>query len=146
MLNHPMHFRITGQEIATHVVSLRSLERDSFRADFFILSSMGSWRAIRRPGSPPSTCTGRKPLLAELVRDYPSVTALDIDALMTTVREITDRVVLAGQYMFLFTFGAGLAVLCAAIQATQDERFFELVARRGSWVWVRRAYRVPVRC
>ena len=141
-----MHFRITGQEIATHVVSLRSLERDSFRADFFILSSMESWSAIRQPASPLSTCTGRKPFLAELVRDYTSVTALDIDALMTTVREIIDRVVLAGLYVFLFTLGAGLAVLCAAIQATQDERFFELVARRGSWVWVRRAYRVPVRC
>jgi putative ABC transport system permease protein len=36
-----------------------------------------------------------------------------------------DRVVLAVEYVFLFTLLAGVVVLYAAIQATQDERLFE---------------------
>jgi putative ABC transport system permease protein len=67
----------------------------------------------------------RKAVLADLVRAYPSVTVIDVDALMEKVREIMDRVVLAVEYVFVFTLLAGLVVLFAAIQATQDERLFE---------------------
>ena len=45
---------------------------------------------------------GQKPLLAELVRQYPSVTVLDVAALIDKVREIVDRVIVAVEYVFLF--------------------------------------------
>ncbi|NJM12225.1 MAG: FtsX-like permease family protein [Synechococcaceae cyanobacterium SM1_2_3] len=60
-----------------------------------------------------------------MVRGYPSVTVLDVEALMSKVREIMDRVIIAVEYVFLFTLAAGMVVLYAAIQATQDERRFE---------------------
>ncbi|MDX1656590.1 MAG: FtsX-like permease family protein, partial [Candidatus Competibacteraceae bacterium] len=49
---------------------------------------------------------------------------------MTKVRQIMDRVTLAVEYVFLFTLAAGLVVLYAAIQATQDERRFEAAILR----------------
>jgi putative ABC transport system permease protein len=125
-LGDRLRFRIAGQEIEARVASLRTVEWDSFRANFFILFEPGVL-----DGYPATWITSfhletiRKPLLADLVRAFPSVTVLDVDALMTKVREIMDRVVLAVEYVFLFTVLAGLVVLYAAIQATQDERLFE---------------------
>ncbi|MCC7221268.1 MAG: FtsX-like permease family protein [Candidatus Contendobacter sp.] len=126
VLNDTLHFQIAGQALEAKVISLRSVEWDSFRANFFVLFPSGvldsypaAW--ITSFHLPP----GRKPLLAELVRQYPSVTVLDVAALIDKVREIVDRVIAAVEYVFLFTLAAGLVVLYAAIQATQDERRFE---------------------
>jgi putative ABC transport system permease protein len=126
-----LRFQIAGQELQAKVVSLRSVEWDSFRANFFVVFPSGvldhypaTWiTSFHLP-------TGQKPLLADLVRQYPSVTVLDVDALMSKVREIMDRVIAAVEYVFLFTLAAGLVVLYAAIQATQDERRFESAVLR----------------
>jgi putative ABC transport system permease protein len=61
----------------------------------------------------------------DLVRTYPEITIVDIDALLTQVRGVMDRAALAVQYVFAFTLLAGLVVLLAAAQATRDERRFE---------------------
>jgi putative ABC transport system permease protein len=53
------------------------------------------------------------------------VTIIDIDALLSQVRDVMDKAALAVQYVFLFTLAAGLMVLLAAIQATRDERRYE---------------------
>ncbi len=61
----------------------------------------------------------------DLVRQFPSVSVLDIGAVLEQVRRSMDRAALAVQYVFLFTLAAGVMVLLAAIQATRDERMFE---------------------
>ncbi|MCC8994995.1 MAG: FtsX-like permease family protein [Candidatus Contendobacter sp.] len=130
-LNDTLRFQIAGQTLTARVASLRSVEWDSFRANFFVLfpsevleNYPATW--ITSFHLPP----GQKPLLADLVRQYPSVTVLDVEALMTKVREIVDRVIVAVEYVFLFSLAAGLVVLYAAIQATQDERRFESAVLR----------------
>ncbi|MEI2742048.1 MAG: FtsX-like permease family protein [Candidatus Competibacter sp.] len=126
-----LRFQIAGQTLEAKTVSLRTVEWDSFRVNFFVMFPPGVLDAY-----PATWITSfhlpldRKPLLAELVRRHPSVTVLDVDALMVKVREIMDRVVAAVEYVFLFTLAAGLVVLYAAIQATQDERRFESAVLR----------------
>jgi len=125
-LNDTLHFQIAGQMLAAKVISVRSVEWDSFRANFFVVFPSGVL-----DGYPATWITsfhlpiGQKSLLADLVRHYPSVTVLDVDALINKVRDIMDRVIAAVEYVFLFTLVAGFVVLYAAIQATQDERRFE---------------------
>jgi putative ABC transport system permease protein len=46
------------------------------------------------------------------------------------VRSIMDRAALAIQYVFLFTLLAGVVVLLAAVQATREERRFEVALLR----------------
>ena len=67
----------------------------------------------------------QKRQLSQLVKRFPNVTVIDVAVIMDKVRSIMDRVVLAMEFIFLFTLLAGLAVLYAAIQANQDERRFE---------------------
>jgi putative ABC transport system permease protein len=66
----------------------------------------------------------------DVVRQFPSVSVLDIGAVLDQVRRSMDRAALAVQYVFLFTLAAGIMVLLAAIQSTRDERMFESAVLR----------------
>jgi putative ABC transport system permease protein len=119
-------FSIVGNALRAKVMSLRSVEWDSFRPNFFVLAPPGL--LDDHPATYMTSFYLSKDdhaLLGALAQRFPSVTLLDVDALMTQVRRIVDRVVLAVEYVFLFSLFAGLVVLYAAIQATQDERLYE---------------------
>jgi putative ABC transport system permease protein len=53
------------------------------------------------------------------------VSVFGMDDLLSQVRSIIDKAVLAVQSVFLFTLLAGTAVLLAAVQSTRDERRYE---------------------
>jgi putative ABC transport system permease protein len=71
-----------------------------------------------------------RPVTLEIVRGFPGVSVIDIDAVLDQVRAAMNQAALAVQYVFLFTIAAGLMVLLAAIQATRDERMFESAVLR----------------
>jgi putative ABC transport system permease protein len=59
------------------------------------------------------------------VRRFPSVSVFDLDDLLSQVRSVIDKAVLAVQSVFVFTLFAGLVVLLAAVQSSRDERRYE---------------------
>lgn len=116
-------FRIGEREVEVTVGNLREVDWDSFRVNFFVLLPPGLIDAF------PATYitsfhlpAAARPALADLVRSFPSVTVIDVDALLGHVRRIVDRVTLAIEFVFGFTLLAGIAVLYAAIHATLDQR------------------------
>ena len=125
-------YRIAGREVRAPITSLRSVEWDSFRANFFVLAPPGVFDEF-----PATWITSfylpadRKALAGELVRAFPSVTVIDLEAIMARVRGIMQRVDQSVEVVFLFTLLAGLMVLYAAIQATQDERLRETAILRA---------------
>jgi putative ABC transport system permease protein len=125
-LGDVLTWRIADREMTVTITSLRSVEWDSFRANFFVIAPPGLLEDF-----PATFITSfhlpaeKREWLAQLVRAFPNVTLIDVDALMTKVRAIMDRVNLSVQYVFLFTLFAGLTVLYSAIQSTQDERLYE---------------------
>lgn len=64
-------------------------------------------------------------MMLELMRSFPSVTVIDLDAVLGQVRDVMDKAALAVQAVFVFTLLAGLTVLWAAVEATRDERRYE---------------------
>ena len=125
-LGDTLTWRIADREMTVTITSLRSVEWDSFRANFFVIAPPGLLEDY-----PATFITSfhlpaeNRAWLAQLVRTFPNVTLIDVDALMTKVRSIMDRVNLSIQYVFLFTLFAGLTVMYSAIQSTQDERLYE---------------------
>jgi putative ABC transport system permease protein len=113
------------------LTSTRSVQWESFRPNFFMVLSPG---AIERFAHTYITSLHLAPeqrgVLVDLVRQFPSVSALDIGAVLDQVRRSMDRAALAVQYVFLFTLAAGVMVLLAAIQSTRDERMFESAVLR----------------
>lgn len=132
LLGDELTYRIQDREVRAKVTSLRSVEWDSFRANFFVLAPPGMLDDF------PATWitsfylpTERKRVAGELVRAFPSVTVIDLEAIMSRVRGVMQRVDLSIEVVFLFTLLAGLMVLYAAIQSTQDERLHETAILRA---------------
>jgi putative ABC transport system permease protein len=119
-------FRIAGQALTARVQSVRDVEWDSFKVNFFVVAPPGLLDDY-----PATYITSfhlpddQRPMLIELVRRFPSVTVIDVDALLAKVREIMERADQGMRYVFLFTLLAGFTVLLAAIQSTLDERRHE---------------------
>lgn len=125
-LGDTLTFAIAGQELTATVTSLRAVNWDSFRANFFVLLPPGSLGDL--PASYISSIhlpANSGALLNALVRAFPNVTVIDVAALMDRVRAIIDRITQAVEGVFLFTLAAGLTVMAASIQATREERIFE---------------------
>ncbi len=122
-LGDRLTFRIAERSVSGEVTSLRSVDWESFTVNFFVVSP-----PELLAGSPPTYITSfflsdrDKSLLAPLVRRFPSITVVDVAALMDNVRTIMDRAVLAVEMVSLFTLGAGVLVLIASIHASRDER------------------------
>jgi len=119
-------FNIGGEEFDAPVTSLRSIEWDSMRPNFYIMLSPGL--AAELPQTIIASVhvpSDRRLVLNAFVRSFPGVTVFDLEVILGQVRMVIDRASIAVQYVFLFTLLAGIIVLLAAIQATHDERRFE---------------------
>ncbi|MEM6937866.1 MAG: FtsX-like permease family protein, partial [Pseudomonadota bacterium] len=68
---------------------------------------------------------GRFDVVADLVRQTPNVSVLDIGTIMERVRTMIQRVSLAVQVVFVFTLLAGVVVLLAALGAGLAQRQHE---------------------
>ncbi|MES9851817.1 MAG: FtsX-like permease family protein [Candidatus Thiodiazotropha sp. L084R] len=124
-------FEVAGQQVTGKVDNLRSVKWDSFNVNFFVVGTPGLMRDL-----PATYITSfhlpdeKRQLLHELIQTYPSITALDVTALMKQVRGIMDRGAMAVESVFLFTLAAGLIVLYAGIQASHEQRVQETAILR----------------
>ena len=117
---------VGGTRFSARVTSLRKVEWDSFKANFFVIANPGVLEAY-----PASWITsfhlpaGREEVINRLVERFPNVSVIDLTAIMGQVKRISDQVSRAVEFVFLFAIAAGVVVLFAAITTTQDERVFE---------------------
>lgn len=119
-------FDIAGQKFQGTITSLRSVEWESFRPNFFVLASPGSLDAypasyITAVSVPPDNTR----FTAALVQRFPNLSVIDVDAVLKQVRSTGDQVSTVVQVVFWFSLAAGVLVLLAAISASQDERLLE---------------------
>jgi putative ABC transport system permease protein len=130
-LGDEITYAIGGESLTVRLTSTRLVHWDSFRPNFFMVLSPG---AIEQFAHTYITSfhvgAEQRGVTVDLVRRFPSVSVLDIGAVLDQVRRAMDRAALAVQYVFLFTLAAGIMVLLAAIQATRDERMFESAVLR----------------
>lgn len=130
-LGDTLTYRAAGQQFTAPITSLRTVEWDSFRANFFVLAPPGVLE-----GFPVSYMSAfylpadEHQVLNDLVQQFPNITVFDVDAIMGQVRRIIARVTLAVEYVFVFTLLAGLMVMYAAIHSSRDERIHEAAVLR----------------
>ncbi len=143
-LDDELGFRIGAEALTARVSSIRSVQWDSFRPNFYMVFPPGVLDDF-----PATYMTSfylakeEKPLLRELVRSFPAVTVLELDRIIEQVGRIFRQATLAVEYVLLFVLLAGFAVLFAALQSSLDERLHEgalLRALGGSRLQLRRAH------
>ena len=127
-----LEFFVAGREVTAEIASIRRVNWDSFQPNFFMVLSPGAL-----DGMPTTFISSmrieeaKKPMLIDLMRQHPSISVIDLGAILQQVRGIIEKASLAVQAVFVFTLAAGIAVLFAAVQSTIDERRFESAMLRA---------------
>lgn len=130
-LGDTLQFRVADKEISGVVSNLREVEWESFAVNFFVVGTPAL--LIDMPASFVTSVHVRDDqaeFVADVVREFPGVTVLEIGTMIERVTGILDRAALAVQYVFMFTLAAGLLVLVAAVLASRRERFHEAAILR----------------
>lgn len=131
-LGNMLEFDIAGVPVAVRISSLRKLDWDSMRVNFFVLTPPGILEH-----QPQSLITsfhlpeGQEAFITSLVQRFPNLTIIDVGQILRQLRSVIDQVAQAVQFVFLFTLGAGVVVLYAALINVLDERRQELAIMRA---------------
>ena len=131
-LGDSLSFSGGGASVSAPVSSVRKLDWDSMRPNFFFVTTPGALAGF--PLSYMSTF--RLPeadarFTTRLTQAFPNLTVIDVSAVMRQVNGVLDQVIRAVQFVFLFALVAGVLVLYAALLSTQDERLQEAALMRA---------------
>ncbi|MCW5625923.1 MAG: FtsX-like permease family protein [Burkholderiales bacterium] len=130
-LGDVLGYDVAGARLEGPVTSLRKVSWDSFRVNFFVVSPPGSLNDF-----PASDVTSfhlpaeQGAVMDRLIKRFPNLLVIDVAAVLAQVQGMMEHVVRAVEFVFLFSVGAGLLVLFAAIQSTHDERVREAAILR----------------
>ena len=124
-------YDVAGSRFSAQVVNLRKVEWDSMQVNFFVVAAPGMLENF--PASyitsfhlPPEHAQAAN----ALIRRFPNLLLIDVEAMIEQVRHIMDQISQTMSAVFTFTLLSGVAVLYAALLATQDERVHEAAILR----------------
>ena len=126
-----MTYDVAGQHFTAEITNLRQVNWESFKANFFVVAPPGLL-----DNYPVNYITGfylpteQHVVLNRMVQQFPNITVLDVATILDQVREIIEQVIMAVEYVFIFTVLAGLMVMYATIHATLDDRIREAAVLR----------------
>jgi putative ABC transport system permease protein len=122
-LGDRMRFDMGGQIVEAPITSLRKLEWGSMRANFFVIINPAAMRDAPTTYMTAFHLPARGIGLANtLTRAWPNLTVIDVSGIIRQVQDVLDQVVVAVEFLFLFTLASGVLVLYAALMGSQAER------------------------
>ncbi len=129
-LGDRLSFDVAGEPLEVTVTSFRKVKWDSFKPNFFIEFPPGLLDSAAGTYLTSAFLTPTSGAMARLVHRFPGVSVFSVGDLLAQVRAVIDKAVTAVQSVFLFTLVAGLTVLFAAVQASSEERGYEIAILR----------------
>ena len=119
-------FDIGGIPVSARVANLRRVEWDSLQPNFFIVFSRPALAGFATTHMTSFHLEpDRKRFLNRLLAAHPTITVIEVDAIIAQVERIIDRVTLAVELILGLVLGAGALVLIASIQASHETRMKE---------------------
>ncbi len=119
-------FNLGGQIIESQVSNFRSVDWGSLQPNFFVIF------APEQLGNVPYTwitsfylAPEQETQLRQLNQNFPAVSLLRIEALLSQLRAILAQVTLAVEFILLFVLAAGITVLLAGVQSTLASRIHQ---------------------
>lgn len=122
-LGDSVTFRLGADDFSAKVTSIRKVDWQSMQPNFFMIFSPAVLKDF--PASYIASFhldSQYRPQLAELLRGHPTLTLIDVDAILSQIRSLIGQVALALQFVWVLVVAASLLVLLAAVQASLDER------------------------
>ena len=121
-----VEFDINQQTVFAEVSSFRSVRWDNMQPNFFIIFSPGTINHLGATFISTALMErDQKILLNDLVRLFPTMVVIEIDALIEQIQNIIAQVTSAIELISVLVLVCGALVLLACVNATLDERFHE---------------------
>ncbi len=121
-----LEFEINQQFVSAEIANFRSVRWDNMQPNFFIIFSPGTIDHLGATFlSTVRLETGQKLLLNDLIRQFPTIVVVEVDALIEQIQTIISQVTSAIELIFALVLAAGALVLLACVSASLDERFHE---------------------
>ena len=121
-----LEFEINQQFVSAEVANLRSVRWDNMQPNFFIIFTPGTIDHLGATFlSTVRLESGQKLLLNDLIRQFPTIVVVEVDALIEQIQTIIGQVTSAIELIFVLVLGAGALVLLSCVSASLDERFHE---------------------
>ena len=130
-LGDTMRFDIAGSIVEAKVTSFRKLEWGSMRANFFVIINPAAMAATPQTMMTAFHLPGGVNVGNTLTRAYPNLTVIDVSGIIRQLQNVLDQVVMAVEFLFLFTLASGVLVLYAALMGSQAERTRESALLRA---------------
>lgn len=127
-----LSFKLGIRQLDAKVVSLRSLQWQTMRPNFYVIFPPGVLDDY-----PATYMTSfylpekNKHLLHPFIRQFPTVTLLEVDAILRQIRQIVNQVGLAIELLLGLIVAAGALVLVASVQSSIGERYRECAILRA---------------
>ena len=122
-LGDELVFDVAGQEVAASISSIRKVDWGSMKPNFYILFSTDIVQKL-----PLNYLTSfyasetQTKELTQIIRDYPSITLLDMSQVLIQIQDLLSQVTLAVEYLLILVLMAGVLVLMAALHSSLDDR------------------------
>ncbi|MDD2892958.1 MAG: FtsX-like permease family protein [Halothiobacillaceae bacterium] len=140
-LGDVLTFTVEGQEVSAAITSIRKVNWDSMRPNFFIIGTPellahSAAQYVTSFHLPEPNIAQQKALLQQ----FPTMTLFDLSRILGEVRKLIERASQAVQYVFVFTLLAGWVVLLAAFHASEAARLREtailrVLGARQAQIW-----------
>lgn len=126
VLGDDITFEVADREITAKVVSFRTVNWESFKPNFFVIFPPGVidnfphsyFTSVYIPAN-------QKNLIFQLVSAYPEISVIDIDAILTHVREMVAKLAIMLNGLLIILFILGVLILYANLISTLKERLQE---------------------
>jgi len=121
-----LRFQFAATTFEARVVSLRNVDWERMRPNFYMIFPR---QALEKYPATFITSfylpTSRRSELGGLIMAFPTITLLDIDAMMTQVRSIIAQVSFAVEVVLWLIMACGALVLAATVQSGMPDRYQE---------------------
>jgi len=125
-LGDQLTFSVGSDQVEATVMHVRSVQWDTMKPNFYMVFSEETL-----VGFPTTYITSfylsddNKKLLNGLVKQFPAMTVLEVDAMLKQIKMILTQLTAAINYLLYFALLAGFTVLFSSIYSTLDHRISE---------------------
>jgi putative ABC transport system permease protein len=125
-LGDELTFDIAGQIYQVQITSIRKLDWNSMRVNFFAMMPMELLKEAPQSWIMAFRQDEAQRIDMDIVDRFPNITAIDIQDSLTQAQDILSQLIFAIELLFIFTLLAGLLVLMIALVTVQEQRMKEV--------------------
>lgn len=130
-LGDRLTFMVGGTTVSGRITSVRQLDWSSMHVNFFVIFPQSQMDNVAQTYITAFKAPDDLRFDDRLSNAFPNITNINVSAMIVQIQSILTQVIKAVEFIFLFTLGAGVIVLYAAIATTREQRTHDFAIMRA---------------